>query len=76
MLSRGPKPRIELIETGRIKIDQQLVADLVKTYGLDLNDSPTLQVEIMAATQPAESRRRGRYRCCRRGDQERPAVRR
>ena len=62
MLSRGTQTRIALIETGRIKIDQRLVADLVKTYGLDLNDSPTLRAEIMAATQPAESRRRGRRR--------------
>ncbi|NUR99167.1 MAG: helix-turn-helix domain-containing protein [Kribbellaceae bacterium] len=50
-----PQTRIELIETGRIKVDHQLVADLVKTYGVTLDDSPTLQAEIDAAAQPAES---------------------
>jgi integrase len=50
-----PQTRIELIETGRIKVDERLVADLVKTYGLNLEDSPTLQAEIDAASQPAES---------------------
>ncbi|MEU4292754.1 helix-turn-helix domain-containing protein [Kribbella sp. NPDC026596] len=50
-----PQTKIELIETGRIKVDQQLVADLVKTYNINLEDSPTLQAEIEAAAQPAES---------------------
>jgi integrase len=50
-----PQTRIELIETGRIKIDQQLVADLAKTYAVDLGDSPTLRAEVEAAAQSAES---------------------
>jgi integrase len=47
--------RIELVETGRIKVDQQLVTDLVNTYKVNPKDSPTLQAEIEAAAQPAES---------------------
>ena len=50
-----PQTRIELIETGRIKVDRQLVADLVKTYNITLDGSPSLQAEIDAAIQPAES---------------------
>ena len=50
-----PQTRVELIETGRIKVDRQLVADLVKTYNITLDGSPSLQVEIDAAIQPAES---------------------
>lgn len=50
-----PQTRIELIETGRIKVDQQIAADLVNTYGINVQDIPTLQAEIEAATQPAES---------------------
>lgn len=37
-----PKTRLELIENGRIKLDRPLVATLVKTYGIDLDSSPTL----------------------------------
>ncbi|MFI6833640.1 helix-turn-helix domain-containing protein [Kribbella sp. NPDC050241] len=50
-----PQTRIELIETGRIKVDQQLVADLIKTYSIKLENFPDLQAEIEAAAQPAES---------------------
>ncbi|TDW24134.1 helix-turn-helix domain-containing protein [Kribbella kalugense] len=50
-----PQTRIELVETGRIKVDHQLVADLVKTYSTTFDDSPTLLAEIDAAIQPAES---------------------
>ncbi|TCC38868.1 helix-turn-helix domain-containing protein [Kribbella speibonae] len=50
-----PQTRIELIETGRIKVDHQLVVDLVKTYNITLDDSPTLEAETDAASQPAES---------------------
>ncbi|TDO47147.1 phage integrase family protein [Kribbella sp. VKM Ac-2527] len=50
-----PQTRIELIETGRIKTDQQLVANLVKTYGINLETSPSLQSEVKAAIQPADS---------------------
>ncbi|MFI7067060.1 helix-turn-helix domain-containing protein [Kribbella sp. NPDC050124] len=50
-----PQTRIELIETGRIKVDHQLVRTLVATYNITPEDSPTLQAEIDAATQPAES---------------------
>ena len=35
-----PKTRIELIETGRIKVDHQLVTNLVKTYGITLDNPP------------------------------------
>ncbi|TDO30622.1 phage integrase family protein [Kribbella sp. VKM Ac-2527] len=48
-----PQTRIEPIETGRIKVDHQLVADLVKTYGIDLDDSPALLAQVDEATRPA-----------------------
>ena len=50
-----PQTRIELIETGRIKVDQQLVAELVNTYDVNLDHFPSLQSEIETAIQPAES---------------------
>ncbi|WP_443137099.1 helix-turn-helix domain-containing protein [Kribbella sp. CCNWLW197] len=48
-----PQTRIELIETGRIKIDHQLVSDLIKTYGIQLEDSASLLTQVDDATQPA-----------------------
>ncbi|GAA3128945.1 integrase [Kribbella aluminosa] len=50
-----PQTRVELVETGRIKVDDSLVASLVKIYGIDLNDSPDLLAQLEAAIQPAES---------------------
>jgi integrase len=48
-----PKTRLELIENGRIKIDRPLVATLVKTYGIDLDASPTLSDQVHQAAQPS-----------------------
>jgi integrase len=50
-----PKTRIELVETGRIKVDRQLVAELVQTYKINLDDSPELRSQVDAATMPSES---------------------
>lgn len=50
-----PKTRIELVETGRIKVDHELVAELVKTYKITLDTSPELLAQVDEATQPAES---------------------
>ncbi|WP_328522632.1 helix-turn-helix domain-containing protein [Kribbella sp. NBC_00359] len=50
-----PQTRVELVETGRIKVDDALVASLVKIYGIDLNDTPDLLAQLEAAVQPAES---------------------
>jgi integrase len=50
-----PKTRIELVETGRIKADHQLVAELVKPYKITLADAPELLDQVNEATQPAES---------------------
>jgi integrase len=50
-----PQTRVELAETGRVKVDRQLVADLVKTYKITLDDSPDLLTQVDEATQPAES---------------------
>ncbi|WP_327633077.1 LysR substrate-binding domain-containing protein [Kribbella sp. NBC_00482] len=50
-----PKTRMELVETGRIKVDHQLVADLVKIYKLTLDHSPDLLIRVDQATQPTES---------------------
>ncbi|MFD7161544.1 helix-turn-helix domain-containing protein [Kribbella sp. NPDC059898] len=41
-----PKTRLELIETGRIKLDRELVATLVKTYRINLDKSPTLSAQV------------------------------
>ena len=50
-----PRTRIELIETGRIKVDHQTVTDLLDTYGKTLESSPSVRTQLDAATQPAES---------------------
>ncbi|WP_165552907.1 helix-turn-helix domain-containing protein [Kribbella speibonae] len=50
-----PKTRIELVETGRIKVDRRLVAELVKTYKIAIDDCPDLVAQIDKAIQPAES---------------------
>ncbi|MFI6675959.1 helix-turn-helix domain-containing protein [Kribbella sp. NPDC050470] len=47
--------RIELIETGRIKVDRQLITDLIGTYGLELENLPALATAVDRATQPTES---------------------
>jgi len=48
-----PQARIELIETGRIKVDRRMVAELVKASKISLEDSPTLLSQVDEATQPA-----------------------
>ena len=50
-----PQTRVELIETGRIKVDHQLVATLVATYGIRLENHHPLLAQVHDATQPAES---------------------
>lgn len=50
-----PKTRIELVETGRSKIDPQLVAELVKAYRTTRDDRPDLLAQVDQATRPAES---------------------
>lgn len=50
-----PQTRIELIETGRIKVDHELVATLVAVYGITLDHQHGLRAQVHAATQPAES---------------------
>ncbi|MFD3400067.1 helix-turn-helix domain-containing protein [Kribbella sp. NPDC058693] len=52
---RWPQTTIELIETGRIKVDHELVATLVATYGIKLDQLHGLLAQVHAATQPAES---------------------
>jgi integrase len=54
-LLQWPQTRIELIETGRIKIDHELVATLVSAYGIKLDHQHGLIAQIHDATQPAES---------------------
>jgi integrase len=48
-----PQTRIELIETGRIKVDHQMITDLIKNYGIQLQDRPALVTQVDEATQPA-----------------------
>jgi integrase len=50
-----PQTRIELVETGRIKVDHQLITDLVKTYKIALDESPDLLAQVDEGTQPADS---------------------
>ncbi|WP_328522825.1 helix-turn-helix domain-containing protein [Kribbella sp. NBC_00359] len=50
-----PRTRIELIETGRTKVDHQTVATLVATYGIRLDNHHPLLAQVHDATQPAES---------------------
>ncbi|MFG1629007.1 helix-turn-helix domain-containing protein [Kribbella sp. NPDC049227] len=50
-----PQTRIKLIETGRIKVDHELVAALIATYSLRLTKEPDLLTQVHTATQPAES---------------------
>ncbi|TCC32032.1 helix-turn-helix domain-containing protein [Kribbella speibonae] len=50
-----PKTRLELIESGRIKVDRELVATLVKTYRINLDASPTLSAQVDQAAQPSPS---------------------
>ncbi|WP_130388720.1 helix-turn-helix domain-containing protein [Kribbella sp. VKM Ac-2569] len=50
-----PKTRLELIENGRIKLDRELVAILVKTYRINLDASPTLSAQVDQAAQPSPS---------------------
>jgi integrase len=50
-----PQTRIELIETGRVKVDHQLVAALVATYSIRLENHHPLLAQLHEATQPAES---------------------
>ncbi|MEV0794908.1 helix-turn-helix domain-containing protein [Kribbella sp. NPDC050459] len=50
-----PQTRVELIETGRIKADHQLIATLVGTYGIQLDNHHALLAQLHDAAQPAES---------------------
>ncbi|MFG1626267.1 helix-turn-helix domain-containing protein [Kribbella sp. NPDC049227] len=52
---RWPQTRIELVETGRIKVDHDMVATLVASYGIGLEHHHPLLAQIHDATQPAES---------------------
>ncbi|TCO15751.1 phage integrase family protein [Kribbella steppae] len=47
--------RIELIETGRVKVDHQQMATLVATYGIRLENHHPLLAQLHDAMQPAES---------------------
>lgn len=48
-----PQTKIELIETGRIKIGRPLITDLIATYGLQ--NLPNLASRVDAATEPADA---------------------
>jgi integrase len=50
-----PQNRLELIETGRIKADRVLVTELLVSYGINLEDSEALLIEVDGAAQPAPS---------------------
>jgi transcriptional regulator with XRE-family HTH domain len=50
-----PQTKIELIETGRIKVDNQLITDLLAAYGMRLQAFDNLVAQVEAAAQPAES---------------------
>ncbi|MEV5967225.1 helix-turn-helix domain-containing protein [Kribbella sp. NPDC051952] len=50
-----PQTRIELIETGRIKVDHEMIATLIQPYGVQLDHLHGLLAQIHDATQPAES---------------------
>jgi integrase len=50
---RWPQTKLELIETGRVKVDQQLVADLLQVYKVE--PPPTLQAQLQAAIEPADA---------------------
>jgi integrase len=50
-----PQTRIELIETGRIKPDHQLIATLVAAYNIKLDHHHALLAQLHDAVQPAES---------------------
>ncbi|GAA2812003.1 helix-turn-helix domain-containing protein [Kribbella solani] len=50
-----PQTRIELIETGRIKVDHQLIKTLVATYDIQLDHHHALLAQLHEAAQPAES---------------------
>ena len=48
-----PQTKLELIETGRVKVDKQLINDLLQVYGVDA--SATLEDQVAAATEPADA---------------------
>jgi integrase len=50
-----PQTRIELIETGRIKVDHQQIATLVATYGIRLENLHGVVAQVHDATQAADS---------------------
>ncbi|GAB3838418.1 tyrosine-type recombinase/integrase [Kribbella italica] len=50
-----PQTKVELIETGRIKVDRWMITDLVRPYGLALDDSLALASQLDAATEPADA---------------------
>jgi hypothetical protein len=50
-----PQTRIELVETGRIKVDHEMVATLVASYGIRLEHHHPLLAQIHDATRPTDS---------------------
>ncbi|MDX2969002.1 tyrosine-type recombinase/integrase [Kribbella solani] len=50
-----PQTRIELIETGRIRVDHELIATLVATYDIQLDNHHALLTQLHDEAQPAES---------------------
>ncbi|TCC36278.1 helix-turn-helix domain-containing protein [Kribbella speibonae] len=58
-----PQTRLELIETGRIKPNHQLVSSLTKTYNIDLDNTPDLLAQLKEAALPAESDKLAWIRC-------------
>jgi integrase len=48
-----PQTKLELIETGRVKIDKQLINDLLRVY--DIGTSEALKAQIQAAIEPADA---------------------
>jgi integrase len=47
-----PQTKIELIETGRVKVDEQMVGDLLRVYAVD---PATVAPQIEAAVKPADA---------------------
>jgi integrase len=48
-----PQTKLELLETGRVKIDKQLISDLLQVY--DVDAPATLEAQVAAATEPADA---------------------
>lgn len=48
-----PQTKLELIETGRVKVDKQLINDLLSVY--DVANPAALETQIQAAIEPADA---------------------